>query len=101
MLRKVFLFIVIFSLCFTNCAKCDISAKSYVLMEQSTNSVILCKNMDVRMKPASTTKILTAICAIENANLNDKVTVSYNAANNILPYHMQWGLLPWEYQSVP
>ena len=74
--------IIIFSLflnveCF---AFSDISAKSYVVMEQSTNTVIFSKNMNERMKPASTTKILTAICAIENARLADVVTVSKNAA---------------------
>lgn len=58
----------------------NISAKAYVLMEQSTGTVILEKNSKVKMKPASTTKILTAVCAIENAMLSDKVTVSKNAA---------------------
>ena len=79
---KKTIFIIILSLFFS--AECfafsDISAKSYVVMEQSTNSVIFSKNMNVRMKPASTTKILTAICAVENARLTDLVTVSKNAA---------------------
>ena len=48
----------------------NISAKAYVLMEQSTGTVILEKNSKVKMKPASTTKILTAVCAIENAMLS-------------------------------
>lgn len=58
----------------------DISAKSYILMEQSTKSVILEKNSNLKMKPASTTKILTAICAIENSRLSDLVKISKNAA---------------------
>ncbi len=35
------------------------------------------------MYPASTTKILTAILALENCNLNDVATVSYNAVMTI------------------
>ncbi len=62
------------------CAFDDISAKAYILMEQSTGSVIFEKNSSARMKPASTTKILTAICAIENSRLTDIVTVSKKAA---------------------
>lgn len=81
MIKRILLFVVVFSIGCRLTAFCDISAKAYVLIEQSTNSVILSKNMDVRMKPASTTKILTAICAVENANLNDKVTISLNASN--------------------
>lgn len=57
-----------------------ISARSYILIEQSSNTVVAEKNSEIRMKPASTTKILTAICAIENASLDDVVTVSRNAA---------------------
>ncbi len=80
-LKKSILIIILSFLCSIECFSfSDISAKSYVVMEQSTNSVIFSKNMDVRMKPASTTKILTAICAIENARLTDLVTVSKNSA---------------------
>ena len=35
------------------------------------------------MYPASTTKILTAILAIENGNLNDVVTASHDAVTSI------------------
>ena len=35
------------------------------------------------MFPASTTKIMTAILALENCNLNDKATASYNAVMTI------------------
>lgn len=80
MIKRILLSFTLFLIGFNFPAFCDISAKSYVLLEQSTNSVILSGNMDVRMKPASTTKILTAICAIENANLSDVVKVSLNAS---------------------
>ena len=59
----------------------NISAQSAVLIEQSTDTVVFSKNSDKKMKPASTTKILTAICALEYGNLDDVVTVSKNAAD--------------------
>ncbi|MDL2220098.1 D-alanyl-D-alanine carboxypeptidase [Eubacteriales bacterium OttesenSCG-928-N14] len=61
-------------------AAADISAKdvdcSYlVLMEASTGAVLLEKNADKRAYPASTTKIMTCILALEMGDLDAKVTV--------------------------
>ena len=39
--------------------------------------------MNKKLEPASITKIMTAILAIENCNLNDIVTVPYEAISNI------------------
>ncbi len=39
------------------------------------------KEADKQVYPASTTKILTCIVALENGNLDDMVTVSHNAVN--------------------
>lgn len=77
---KLIVCVAIFFLNVKCYASYNVSAKAYVLLEQSTNTVLSSKNMELRMKPASTTKILTAICAIENAKLTDIVTISKNAA---------------------
>lgn len=50
-----------------------------ILIDSSTGQILYSKNADVQKYPASTTKILTAILAIENCNLNDIATASYNA----------------------
>lgn len=81
MIKRLFLLLVLLTIGVRCYALDDISAKAYVLMEESTGSVILSKHKDVRMKPASTTKIITALCAAENAKLTDVVTVSHNASN--------------------
>ena len=82
MIKNIIITAFCFFLSFVNVsASGKISAKAYVVMEQSTNTVILSKNADLKLKPASTTKILTGICALEHGNINDKVTVSDNAAN--------------------
>lgn len=61
----------------------NISAESAILIENSTGKVLYGKNEEQRMFPASTTKILTAILTLENCNLNDVVTVTYDAISNI------------------
>ena len=61
----------------------SISAKSAILLDNRTNKVIYSKNENEKMYPASTTKILTAIIVLENANLNDVATASYNAIMSI------------------
>ena len=52
---------------------------SYILMEGDTRQVIDGENMDARLPMASTTKIMTAIVALENAQLGDIYAVSQNA----------------------
>ena len=58
-------------------------SKAAFLIDNETGKVLYEKNADKRMFPASTTKIMTAIITLENCNLNDVVTVSYNAAMSI------------------
>lgn len=59
----------------------NISAESAILIEQSTGNVLYGKNHTKQMKPASTTKILTALIALEKCDMKEIVTVSLNAAN--------------------
>lgn len=50
-----------------------------ILIDSKTGKVLFGKNENVKMYPASTTKILTAIITIENCNLSDKITASREA----------------------
>lgn len=50
-----------------------------LLMETKTGNVIYEKNAYEKMYPASTTKIMTAILALENCELTDIATASYEA----------------------
>lgn len=59
----------------------DISAKAAIVIEASTGKILYSKNADDRRYPASTTKMMTLIVALEHGNLNDIVTTSQNAAN--------------------
>ena len=55
---------------------------SVILMEMSTGTVLYEKNSDERNYPASITKIMTTLLALENSDLNEVVTFSDDAINN-------------------
>jgi len=57
----------------------DSSARSAVLIEKETGRVLLSHNADEALPMASTTKVMTALLALENGNLDDVVTVGRNA----------------------
>ncbi len=57
-----------------------VTADAAVLMEASTGQVLFAKNAHQQRPPASTTKILTALLAIEGGRLEQVVTVSSRAA---------------------
>lgn len=54
-----------------------------IVMEASTGLILYAKNMDQTYYPASITKIMTALLAIENSNLGEVVTFSTNAVYDV------------------
>ncbi|MBE5757208.1 MAG: D-alanyl-D-alanine carboxypeptidase [Clostridiales bacterium] len=54
-------------------------ASSYIVIETSTNRILDGNNIDKKSYMASTTKILTAITAIENKNVEDTVIIPKKA----------------------
>ncbi len=54
-----------------------------VVMDVTTGTVLYNVNGDVKHYPASITKILTALLALENTNLEDEVTFSHEAVFGI------------------
>ncbi|MDR1701717.1 MAG: D-alanyl-D-alanine carboxypeptidase [Sporomusaceae bacterium] len=58
----------------------NISARSAILMDAKTGQVLYEKNSTQKLPPASTTKILTAIIALESGRLDEMVKVSKKAA---------------------
>ncbi len=53
-----------------------VSAKGAVLIEDESGEVVFQRNADARLPMASTTKIMTALVAIENADISKTVSVS-------------------------
>ncbi|RPF55854.1 D-alanyl-D-alanine carboxypeptidase family protein [Aquisalibacillus elongatus] len=58
-----------------------VNSDSAILIDAQTGEVLYDKNSEQTMYPASITKIITAIVAIEEGNLEDTVTVSEDARN--------------------
>jgi serine-type D-Ala-D-Ala carboxypeptidase (penicillin-binding protein 5/6) len=65
---------------------------SYILVEAKTNLTILEQRADIRIRPASTTKIMTAILALEHGRLQDPMLVSQRAVFDIGPGGMHIGI---------
>ncbi len=59
----------------------DISSKAAVVMETSTGRVLFAKNPNLKLPPASTTKLVTAMVVLDRAKMSDTVTISKAAAN--------------------
>jgi len=54
----------------------DIKSKAAVVMDAETGRLLYAKNPDLRLLPASTTKLMTALVVLERAKLSDVVTIS-------------------------
>ena len=60
-----------------------VGAEGAILLEANTGTILYAKNIHEHLYPASTTKILTTLVAIENADLNDMVEFSNDAVFSI------------------
>ncbi len=60
-----------------------IGAQSAILVDAVSGAVLYEKNINERLYPASTTKLMTALLTIENCSMNDVVTFSYDSVHNI------------------
>ncbi len=56
-----------------------IGAKSAVLMDANTGAILYSKNMDEALYPASITKLMTCLIAVENCSLDEIITVHQSA----------------------
>lgn len=84
-MKKFVYFIVLmffFTLFLGNPAKAaqapNVDSEGAVLMDAATGKLLYAKNPNESLAPASTTKVMTALVVLENADLNEKVTISKN-----------------------
>jgi D-alanyl-D-alanine carboxypeptidase len=61
----------------------EIESEAAILMDSESGAILFNKNANVKMYPASLTKIATAIYAIEKGNLQDKVVIEKEATEVI------------------
>ncbi|ERI08201.1 hypothetical protein HMPREF0083_03681 [Aneurinibacillus aneurinilyticus ATCC 12856] len=87
--RSVFLFLFMWQFCFPTgqalaeatieTEKLSVNSQSAILIDSRSGDVLYEKNSDEEMAPASITKIVTGIIALEVNRENEQVTVSRNA----------------------
>lgn len=65
----------------TYAANLNLSGHSYLLMEEQSGRVLAEQNSHVKMPMASTTKIMTAMLALEYGNLDDNVIINDKSTN--------------------
>lgn len=78
----------------------ETNVKSAILMEQTSGQILYSLNPAERNYPASLTKIMTCLLALENGNLEDTVTVSATALENLHEAGSTAGLLAGEELSM-
>lgn len=84
--KRVIILVIAVSLFVTNLAFAapnppNIVAKSAIVIDAATGKILYSRNAEEKRYPASTTKIMSAIVALEHSNLDDIVTASKNAAS--------------------
>ncbi len=72
-------FAILLSLCSVFAAAENVSAHAAILMEATSGDVIFEKNSHEKLPMASTTKIMTAVVALENGDLNKTVHIAEGA----------------------
>lgn len=71
-----------------------------LLVEMKTGQVLYEKNADMKWSPASTTKIMTALVALDNAQLDTKMKASANAIRSIPADYGIAGIAPDEIMEL-
>lgn len=74
-MKKLLISFILLVLLINSCFAIDVSARSAILYEPETKTVLFEKNANDIRPIASTTKIMTAVVVLENSELSDVVTV--------------------------
>ncbi len=74
----------------------EVQSQAFVLMDGDTGQILLQRDMHGIRKPASTTKIMTTLLALEKGDTADPVTVSNTAVTTVPRDASSVGLMPGE-----
>ena len=78
----------------------EVSSQNVILIDADTGKTLYGKNENAKAYPASTTKIMVALIALENLELEEMVTTSATALNMLPPGYTNIGLKVDEQLSV-
>lgn len=91
-MKKIFIvLVVIFILNIYSCSfayNLSIVGEAAILIDADTGQILFQKNPHKKLYPASTTKIMTGILAIEEGNLDDIVTIDEEVLKNLDGSHI-------------
>lgn len=76
-----------------------LGAQAAYLLEANTGTVLYAKNVNEKLYPASTTKLMTCLLAVENAKMDEMVSFSYDAVFSLESGSSTIGIDPG--QSMP
>lgn len=74
----------------------SLDAEAVLLYELSSETMVYAKNIDERREPASLTKVMTCLLALEYGTLTDEITVSEEALADLDPAGSSSGLMAGE-----
>lgn len=77
----------------------ELGAQAAYLLEANTGTVLYAKNMNEKLYPASTTKLMTCLLAVENAQMDEMVHFSHDAVFSLESGSSTIGIDPG--QSMP
>ena len=98
MTRFAFVFLLLFPLCLTAAEPEGVTAPSYLLVEMDNLQIVVGKDYHKRLPPASTTKVMTTLLAIEKLEGNETI-IPGKEVRTISPSKMN--LIPGKgYKSV-
>lgn len=78
----------------------ETQAGAVILIDADTGEILYGKNEEAKMYPASTTKIMVALLALENLELDEIITATGSAISLLPPGHTNIGILSGEQLSV-
>jgi serine-type D-Ala-D-Ala carboxypeptidase (penicillin-binding protein 5/6) len=104
-MKKLLQLLVIFiifstSICVVFAEPPVIDAGACILIDSKSGEILYEINMDSKLYPASTTKIMTAIIALEKGDLHQVMTASQEAVNDIGKDGSNIGIMPGEEISL-
>ena len=81
-------------------AEPELASEAAILMDASTGQILYAKNAWERLYPASITKVLTGLLALENLESTDTLTVSQTAVSQVPRTSSHISLQPGETLTV-
>lgn len=78
----------------------EVNGKAYVVFDAQSQTYLLGENVDLPLEPASTTKIMTCLLAIENLKMTDIVVVTPSMYSSIPDDYVKLGMTEGEEFTV-